>query len=64
MQFNIYTQGNKHCATGHSLSQDLKTGCPNIGFIDLWVSRVWYLVHTTNGMNLLNISTAFAFLGQ
>ena len=31
----------------HSLSQDLETGCPNRGFIDVWVSKV----HTTNEIN-------------
>ena len=31
----------------HGLSQDLETGCPNKGFIDFWVSKVWYKVHTT-----------------
>ena len=28
------------------LSHDLETGCPNRGFIDFWVSKVWYKVHT------------------
>ena len=32
----------------HGLSQNLETGCPNEGFIDFWVSKVWYNVHTTN----------------
>ena len=35
----------------HSLSQDLDIGCPNRGFIDFWVSKVWYKVHTTNEIN-------------
>ena len=29
------------------LSQYLETGCPNRGFIDFYVSNVWYKVHTT-----------------
>ena len=35
----------------HSLSQELETGCPNKGFIDFWVSKVWYKVHTTSEIN-------------
>ena len=35
----------------HGLSQDLETGCPNEGFIDFWVSKVWYKVHTPNEIN-------------
>ena len=35
----------------HGLSQDLETGCPNEGFIDFWVSKVWYKVHSTNEIN-------------
>ena len=31
--------------------QDLETGCPNEGFIDFWVSKVWYKVHTTSEIN-------------
>ena len=34
------------------LSQDL---CPNEGFIDIWVSKVWYKVHTTNEINHINL---------
>ena len=30
------------------LSRYLETGCPNRGFIDFCVSKVWYKVHTTN----------------
>ena len=30
------------------LSRYLETGCPNRGFIDLCVSKVWYKIHTTN----------------
>ena len=37
----------------HSLSQDLETGCPNRGFIDFWVSKVWYKINTTNEINPL-----------
>ena len=29
----------------HGLSQYLEIGCPNRGFIDLCVSKVWYKVH-------------------
>ena len=43
----------KECCTvlTHGLSQDLETGCPNRGFIDFWVSKVWYKVRTTNEIN-------------
>ena len=33
---------------GHGLSRYLETGCPNRGFIDFCVSKVWYKIHTTN----------------
>ena len=32
---------------GNGLSQYFETGCPNRGFIDFCVSKVWYKVHTT-----------------
>ena len=35
----------------HGLSQYLETGCPNRGFIDFCVSKVWYKVHTANEIN-------------
>ena len=35
----------------HGLSQYLETGCPNRGFIDFCVSKVWYKVHATNKLN-------------
>ena len=35
----------------HGLSQYFETGCPNRGFIDFCVSKVWYKVHTTNKIN-------------
>ena len=35
----------------HGLSQYLETGCPNRGFIDFCVSKVWYKLHTTNKIN-------------
>ena len=38
---------------GHGLSQYLETGCPNRGFLDFCVSKVWYKVHTTNKINPL-----------
>ena len=37
--------------SGHGLSQYLETGCPNRGFIDFCVSKVWYKVHTINKIN-------------
>ena len=33
---------------GQGLSRYLETGCPNRGFIDFCVSKVWYKKHTTN----------------
>ena len=39
------------CVLSRGLSQHLETGCPNIGFIDFCVSKVWYKVHTTNKIN-------------
>ena len=33
---------------GQGLSRYLETGCPNRGFIDFCVSKVWYKIHTTN----------------
>ena len=33
------------------LSQYFETGCPNRGFIDFCVSKVWYKVHTTDKIN-------------
>ena len=41
----------KVTASHHGLSQDLETRCPNEGFIDFWVSKVWYKVHTTDEIN-------------
>ena len=38
---------------GQGLSQDLETGSPDGGFIDFWVSNVWYQVNTTNEINLV-----------
>ena len=38
---------------GQGLSHDLETGCPNGGFIDFWVFKVWYQVHTTNEIDLV-----------
>ena len=43
------------------LSRYLETGCPNRGFIDFCVSKVWYKIHTTNKIYTF---TDFAFLGQ
>ena len=39
----------------HGLSQDLETGCPIEGFIEFWVSEVWYKVHPTNEINHIYI---------
>ena len=33
---------------GQGLSRYLETGCPNRGFIDFCVSKVWYKIHTIN----------------
>ena len=33
---------------GQGLSRYLETGCPNRGFIDFCVSKVWYKKNTTN----------------
>ena len=33
---------------GQGLSRYLVTGCPNRGFKDFCVSKVWYKIHTTN----------------
>ena len=38
--YNIYSE--------QGLSGYLETGCPNRGFIDFCVSKVWYKIHTTN----------------
>ena len=47
----------------HGLSQYLETGCPNRGFIDFCVSKVWYKVHTANKINPLYLQILL-FLGQ
>ena len=36
------------CIVYQGLSRYLETGCPNRGFIDFCVSKVWYKIHTTN----------------
>ena len=33
---------------GQGLSRYLEKGCPNRGFIDFCVSKVWYKIHTSN----------------
>ena len=48
-------------ATGQGLSRYLETGCPNRGFKDFCVSKVWYKMHTTNKIDPI---PDFAFLGQ
>ena len=35
-------------AYNQGLSRYLEIGCPNRGFIDFCVSKVWYKIHTTN----------------
>ena len=47
------------CKLQDSLSQDLETGCPNEGFIDFWVSKVWYEVNTSNEINHMNLQILF-----
>ena len=42
-----YTRDNRETPI-HGLSRYLETGCPNRGFIDFCVSKVWYKIHTTN----------------
>ena len=48
------------CDGCHSLSQDLETGCPNRGFTDFWVSKVWDKVHTTNEINSIYLQIFYA----
>ena len=33
---------------GQGLSRYLETWCPNRGFIDFCMSKVWYKIHSTN----------------
>ena len=42
------TSDEKLRAWVQGLSRYLETGCPNNGFIDFCVSKVWYKIHTTN----------------
>ena len=35
----------------HGLSQYLETGCPNRGFIDFCMYKLWYKVHSANKIN-------------
>ena len=37
------------------LSRNLETGCPNRGFIDFCVSKVWYKIHTTNKIDPIHL---------
>ena len=37
------------------LSRYLETGCPNRGFIDFCVSKVWYKIHTTNKIDPIHL---------
>ena len=43
------------CVQGHS--RYLETGCPNRGFIDFCVSKVWYKIHTTNKIDPIPLQT-------
>ena len=47
----------------HSLSRYLETGCPNRGFIDFCVSKVWYKIHTTNKIDPIPLQILL-LLGQ
>ena len=42
---------------GQGLSRYLETGCPNRGFIDFCVSKVWYKIHTTNKINPIHLQS-------
>ena len=48
---SVWEKMNKLYAWQWNIRQDLETGCPNRGFIDFWVSKVWNKVHTTNEIN-------------
>ena len=43
---------------GHQ-SRYLETGCPNRGFIDFCVSKVWYKIHTTNKIDHIPLHILF-----
>ena len=43
-----YAASGRYRGGGQGLSRYLETGCPNRGFIDFCVSKVWYKIHTTN----------------
>ena len=45
------------------LSRYLETGCPNRGFIDCCVSKVWYKIHTTNKIDPIPLQILL-FSGQ
>ena len=51
------TPSGKSHRTDQGLRQYLETGCPNEGFIDFWVSNVWYKVHTANEINHIYLQT-------
>ena len=42
-------------ADDQGLSRYLETGCPNRGFIDFCVSKVWYKIHTTNKIDPITL---------
>ena len=48
---------NKTCSGRQGLSRYLETGCPNRGFIDFCVSKVWYKKHTTNKIDPIPLQT-------
>ena len=41
------------------LSRYLEIGCPNRGFIDFCVAKVWYKIHTTNKINPIHLQIWF-----
>ena len=47
----IHYLNEKKIMRRHGLSQYLETGCPNRGFIDFCVYKVWYKVYTMNKIN-------------
>ena len=49
------------CTSSQGLSRYLETGCPNRGFIDFCVSKVWYKIHTTNKIDPIPTVYRFCF---
>ena len=48
MELSVSEVGMIYVYVEQGLSRYLETGCPNRGFIDFRVSKVWYKKHTTN----------------